>query len=305
MGKATQIPDFLVCPLDGAALKATGSGLQGTCGHRFPVTSSGVIDLLSRTQLDARAAHEIDVFQQLPTDGHCYFETALFDAVIRLLSRHLRCTRSRMRCMEHGGGQGFFADAFRRYFDRSETIVSDLSLPALERASGRHLRIRCDARRQVLAPESVDLGVFWVSLHHLGQVGGASAIESAATSLRPGGLLLLFEPSSAFVPRRLLLRSPLRRGIYFDDAEQPLDLSSTQQTLRDQRLKIVELVGCNPPYNPSFLSRLRLGPLARPVVEALYRLDRLRELGRDSRAGIPSTTKPWYSYALLLARRVT
>jgi SAM-dependent methyltransferase len=130
-----------------------------------------------------------------------------------------------------------------------------------------------------LAPGSIDVAVFWVSLHHLNGADMKQALERAVEALAPGGLLLLFEPNSLFFPRHIVLNTFLKSLVYLDDEEKLINIKNICDIVRLQKMKPLFVESHNPPYNPDFLKQLRGGWLFYPFVEIMYLLERFFRRG--------------------------
>lgn len=251
----------------------------------------GIADLLAGMPLEGALAQESEVFETLPIEGVCYFREELFDQVLAILGPHLTGLPPVM--VEIGGGEGYFADAWRQRWG-GDGYVCDLSRRALGHAVGKGLgAIRCDARRPYLVAGSVGLAAFWVSLHHFGGGDRRAALETAVATLAPRGLLVVFEPNDRFLPRRLFQASPLSRLVYFEH-EEPLASLAVDAELATLGMERVLLHGINPPYSARFLRHFRLWPLFLAGTEALHLMDRVwpRSLGLG-----------WGSYAFGVYRK--
>lgn len=278
----------LVSPEDGSPLRPVPGGLAAADGTVYPITD-GIADLVNPRLLDRDAAQEIEVFDHLWEGGVCYFRPKLFDQV---LDRLLSALPPPGPLVEIGGGEGYLAAAYRARTGQP-AYVADLSWRALARAGLGLGRIRCDARRPYLAPASVSVAAFWVSLHHFPAVDRRAALATAIAALAPGGILVVFEPSRAFLPRRLFLATPLRRLVYFEE-EDALDPVAVERDLAELGCTRLSLEGLNPPYAPAFLRRLRLWPLLVAATEAFHLIDRLRPKDKPL---------AWGSYCLGLYRK--
>lgn len=254
-------------PVDGRELALRDEAALAPDGAVYPVRD-GILDLLDERFVDPALQREMDAFASMPVAGVCYFKRDYLFRAARAMARHVGTGRS-PATVEIGGGEGYLARAFKHLFPDAPACVCDLSTRHLALAPTDLVRIRCDARRPYLAPGSVDIAVFWVSLHHFTSQDMSQALAQAASALRPGGLLAVFEPNADFLPRRLLYASPLKRLVYFDDEEKGVSLASLRSLTREQGLREVAAVGQHPPYDPAFLRRLRGGLLFLPAVEAL------------------------------------
>lgn len=264
--------DLLASPATGAPLVREPGGLRGSDGVLYPL-AGGIADLVDARFSDALVTEESALFDSIPLAGLCYFRPGLFDSVIAELGP-LLANRDNPSCAEIGGGEGWMVRAFVDAFPCATGFVCDVARRPLTLADPRLVRIRGDARRPYLQPGTLDVAVFWVSLHHFQAGDLARCLGEAVTALRPGGLLLLFEPSDHFLPRRLFYKMPLRHLVYFDEEEKGVNLVRLQSTTEALGLRRLSACGVNPPYSLAFLRHFRLWPLFWAVVEALYQLDR-------------------------------
>lgn len=279
MPPPTEPPCRLVNPKNGRPLHWRDGAWVGDDGTVFSV-HDGIVDLLDSRCLDDAARSELAVFENIPLERVSYFRPALFDRIVRMMCPALVTSGCPPICVELGGGEGYLARAFIESAAGMEGYVLDLSLRHLGNADPRLHRIRCDVRRPSLAPGQAGLAAFWVSLHHLSLEDGTTAVRMAADMLAPGGYLLAFEPSSAFFPRNLFYMTPLRRLVYFDEAEKALDPRWVVRQAENCGLTTRFAAGVNPPYALGFLRHFKGWPFFFAATEALHGLDRLRKRGK-------------------------
>lgn len=246
----------------------------GPAEHSYPIYQ-GVNDLLDQNRLDPVTRKEIRVFDSLPTAGHCYFRHKFMTEIAQGMSGLFPERQNNISLVEIGGGEGFLAKAFKKENPDGCVYVCDLSMTHLRQAPNTLVKIRCDARFPYLLPESVDIAAFWVSLHHFPPNDMRKALEQAAICLKPRGSLIFFEPNALFLPRQILLHTPLKRLVYFDDDEKPINFTTLKRELEAMGLKMACSFGINPPYNYDFLRKLPGGLLFAPILEGLYKTDRL------------------------------
>lgn len=270
----------LASPREGSPLSLDGSRLVAASGGLAYSIVDGIYDLLDEELADDALAAELEVFEEaLPFDGLAYFRDTLFSQAVELLGCCLN--RDPRGFVEIGGGEGYLARAFKAACPEADSYVADLSMRHLKLAPTNLHRLRCDVRRPYLLPNSVDAAAFWVSLHHFNESDGNRAIEQAREILTPGGVLMVFEPCGDFLPRRLFLNTPLKKLVYFDEAEKALSYSEVKDMMGRAGFEPVFRCGHNPPYNQEFLKCFRFGGLFRAATEILYLSERLAKLGRQ------------------------
>jgi SAM-dependent methyltransferase len=139
-------------------------------------------------------------------------------------------------------------------------------------------KICCDARYPYFEDSGLDVAVFWVSFHHLSQEDQRRTLEVAVKALKPGGLLAFFEPNTFFLPRHILLKTRMRKDIYFDDQEKPLNYLAIREMLGDLKMEELSTDFIQPPYSLEFVKKLNNWPFYFFIVELLYRGDRYLSL---------------------------
>ena len=93
-------------------------------------------------------------------------------------------------------------------------------------------------------------------------------------SLKPNGILAFFEPNSFFLPRHFILNTSLKKHVYFDDEEKPINYIEIRKSMGNLGMKEVYTRFVQPPYNRKFLKRLKFWVFYYLVVKILYNLDR-------------------------------
>lgn len=284
----------------------TSNGLASDVGRTYPV-EEGIADLFDMVSADDNVIHEMNAFEsEVPIENVCYFRAPLFNETISILKHFLPNQKTQYNFVEIGGGEGYLAKAFLHAFPKSRAYVSDISMRHLRNAPPSLIRIRCDARKPYLAPRSMDIASFWVSLHHFSQAGMFVALQRTVEMIAPDGFLLLFEPNHLFLPRQILLHSPLKRLVYFDEEEKAIDYLRIRGFLKAKGFKEIYLKGVNPPYNKAFLKRLKLWPLLYGITESLFLLARFcQSKPLVNRKGTSNGTLVMGSYFFSLLRAKT
>ena len=274
MDQLTKRTTLLVSPvsgkplLEGEEFYATSDG-----GERYAV-ADGIVDLLDDSLLDEAARHEIASFQTNPVIGTCYFRRPVFARAAALLRRTAPPGEGEFRFAELGGGEGYLARHIAGAFDSRIVYVCDISRRYLELAPKSLHRICCDVRFPVFQDSSLDAVAFWVSLHHFSRQDARRCMEAARAALRPGGVLMLFEPNRMFLPRRVLMSLPmLRRKVYFDAEEKHLRLDDCLELAGSAGLAEISTHFINPPYAWPFIRKLRAGAGVFLATEALRLCD--------------------------------
>ena len=93
-------------------------------------------------------------------------------------------------------------------------------------------------------------------------------------SLKPNGLLAFFEPNSFFFPRHIILNTFLKKHVYFDDEEKPVNYMEIRKSMKSFGMKEVYTRFVQPPYCRQFLKKLKFWVIYYLVVKILYYLDR-------------------------------
>lgn len=270
-------PTILVSPSSRTPLVRQGNRLTTIDREEsFPVEQE-IAELMDREAADDALRHEMDVFDNLQIQGLSYFRPPIYHRMLGGLLDHVNKNRtawkSGFRFAELGGGEGHCARYFLSHFEGAEVFVCDASRSVLERAPRSLQRICADITRPIFAPGALQAAAFWVSLHHLPEERRRLAFEELFRALEEGGVCIVFEPNDAFILRRLLFRSSLRRDVYADDQERAVDFFDIAAMARDAGFEELETLYVNPPYNPAFVRRLKRWRLYLPVVEALHALD--------------------------------
>ena len=257
----------MVSQVDGQPLRLEAGGrLVSPDGTRYAVTG-GIADLLDPRLMDNSVTAEIKVFQELPIERVPYFRRELFREAVTIATDTLG--RAPQAVVEIGGGEGYLAQSFADAFGNCASYVCDVSQRSLANAGPGLHKIRCDARRPYLAHASMDVAAFWVSLHHFHGDDMRLALKRAVEILKPGGVLLIFEPNEDFIVRRLFYRSILSRLVYFDEQEKGVRYSLLAEWARSEKLDTRLVTGRNPPYNIRFLRHFSLWPLFYLATESL------------------------------------
>ncbi len=271
----------LVSPKDGSPLEEKANALRSGDNRDYPIIN-GVADILDPDLQDAALLAELSVFEEeLPIEGLSYYEPVLFQEAVRVMGDFLSADAPDPVFVEIGGGEGFLARAFHKAFPQGTTYVCDLSMRNLSRAPEDLVRVRCDVRQPYLLPHSVDVAAFWVSLHHFSEKDASLALDQAARIMKPGGLLVLFEPNARFLPRQVLLNTFLKKFVYYDEEEKALDFARVSAQLLSRGFSPVFATGHNPPYNLKFLKALtRFWPAFWAATQIPHALERLAGLGK-------------------------
>lgn len=277
----------VVSPYDGAPLVEKGGALHFSNGEVISVVD-GIVDILDVRNADDALAAELEVFDAIPVEKVCYFKESIFESVFSVLEKHIDVKRNApLSCAELGGGEGYFAARFKKHFHGSEAYVCDISLKHLQNASGDLRRIRCDIRKPYLRKNSLSAAVFWVSLHHLDVQDMNEAFEQAVKTLKPGGMMIIFEPNGDFLPRRVFMNSSLRHNVYFDHQEKPLKYDDLTAMARAAGMEEVFITAYSPPYNPNFLKLLKKWFLFQAATDALHLFEGIMRM--LLRARLPAT----------------
>ena len=269
-------PTLLVSPATGRALVDVGGAYATANGlERYPIRG-GIADLVADDLLDDEARREMDSFATNPTIGACYFRRSVFTRAIGALRRALGPVERELRFAELGGGAGYLSGHVAEAFASREVYVCDLSRQYLELAPAALHRVCCDVRLPVFGSGTMDAAALWVTLHHFSPADAARVLHQAYQALRPGGVLMVFEPNRRFFPRRVLMgMSSLRRRVYFDSAERHLDLKECRAAAAEAGFQEVCTQFVNPPYAWEFVRRLGSGPAFFPATELLHLCDRV------------------------------
>ncbi len=264
----------LIDPYSREPLFQREEALCGEDGKARYAIDGRVAMLLDEAALSEEQRREQEVFDTLQLQGLPYFRPQAFqqalDEMVDLLDG-----APLQRGVELGGGEGHFAAFVKQRFPQMASYVCDLSPVSLRRTREDLLPVFADITRPVFAPGSLDVAVFWVSLHHLNDIEQSRALDEVLTALRPGGLLMFYEPNAAFLPRHLVYRSAMARDVYMDEAEQAVDFVKAADLAQGKGLTLKSCRFISPPYNPAFVKKLKRWPLYLTVVEVLFRFHQL------------------------------
>jgi SAM-dependent methyltransferase len=266
--------DGLVSPKTNQKLYFNGDCLlTSNQDEIFPVLDE-IANLLVSDFSDETLQEELKAMASLPNFESGYFRNEFFDFVSQKVnSLTEKATSSPRKIIEIGGGDGQFARRFLE-FDQTDVFICDIYEGFLKKAPLKIRKICCDARYPYFEDGGLDVAVFWVSLHHLSLVDQTKAIEVAVKSLKPGGLLVFFEPNTFFLPRHIILKTFMRKDVYFDDEEKPLNYLAINEILKPLKLEELSTDFIQPPYSFDFVKKLKNWPFYFFVVELLYRMDR-------------------------------
>lgn len=295
----------LVSQVTGSSLSLEGERLIADDGAEYQLRN-GIADILDPRLLDAAASSELEIFDGIPIENVCYFRDEVFSEIIGTVIAYLGDGPKIKVCVEIGGGEGYFANAFRELVENAVSYVVDLSEKHLRNADDRLFKIRCDARSPYLVEKTADVAAFWVSLHHLKKDDMQKAMATAARTLKPGGILLIFEPNDSFLPRRLFYKLKLSRQVYFDDEEKGVSRDTVRELAACVKLKECCAASINPPYNKEFLKHFKNWPLFYAITESLFIIGKF--LGSHIKAMRPTGAengkmllKPFYAGSYMFA----
>ena len=264
----------LVSPRTSAKLYYQDGALcSDKTGERFEI-SGQVAQLLVRELQSQSVADELKAMDLLPVFGVSYFREEFLSSVARELYDLICSTaNSSINIMEIGGGDGQFARVFLK-FDHARVFIGDISKKFLELAPIGIHKVCCDACFPYYEEEGLDLVMFWVSLHHFSYENQEKALKVAVRSLKRGGLLVLFEPNTFFLPRHIVLKTRLKKDVYFDEEEKLLDFSVLKVIVESAGMEEVYTKFIQPPYTLSLLKKLKNWRFYFIAVECLYQIDR-------------------------------
>lgn len=289
---------LLACPKTGAALRWLGGQLESRDGRQYAIKDD-IADLLDLTDADEATCREAELFNSIPLSGVSYFRASLYEQVCQELSALLPGGRAPV-CAEIGGGEGWFARHFIDCFPGSVAFVCDIARRPLTLADPRTVRVLADARLPFVQAGTLDVAAFWVSLHHFPPDDMRRCLETAARSLRPGGILLVFEPNQHFLPRRLFYNMPLSRLVYYDDDECAVAVEDLCPVLEDLNFRQLSVRPVQPPYSVKFLKHFRMWRFFYAFVEFMHILDR-RIMNKSWWAGRGLGIPPLWSGSYVLA----
>ncbi|MBT3509925.1 MAG: methyltransferase domain-containing protein [Nitrospina sp.] len=264
----------LVSPRTSDNLHLSGNSLvAANTDERFEVNNR-VARLLSPELTDETLVNELNAMEGLPVYGVSYFNQEFLHFISQELHElDQKSCDSNFNMIEIGGGDGQFARHFLR-FDQSRIFVADIAEKFLKLAPDKVRKVCCDARYPYFEKNKLDLAVFWVSFHHLTESDQKKAVAVAVNSLKPNGILAFFEPNSFFLPRHIILNTFLRKHVYFDDEEKPVNYMGVRNSLEGLGMKEVYTRFIQPPYSWKFIEKLKFGGFYYFAVKFLYFLDR-------------------------------
>jgi len=262
----------LISPASRRELRDDGNGCLSTVDRSeiFPVRD-GIACLMDEKSIDSVKFREQELFDAHPVSGTAYFQSSFYQDVWNLLMPILPAvSRNRNAAAEMGGGEGHWSRFIRRVCPALDCYVVDLSWKSLQRAPEELIKIQADVAGPVFQRASLALISYWVSLHHLDIREQELALGEAANALDDGGILLVMEPNRNFYPRHIMYQTRMGRDVYFDGKEQAVDFERITKHVTSLGLQHLETLFVNPPYNPSFVKKLRRWRLYLPVVEMLH-----------------------------------
>ena len=93
----------LVSPEDGSSLRMTDGILQASStGKRYSIKND-IADIIDPDLADENLIHEMNIFENLPIEGVCYFRSILMREVVSLLARLMPDWKEDISCIEIGG----------------------------------------------------------------------------------------------------------------------------------------------------------------------------------------------------------
>jgi SAM-dependent methyltransferase len=302
--------DGLVSPKTKQKLRFSGDCLLTSNREEIFPISDDIANLLVSDFSDEILQEELKAMASLPNFESGYFRNEFFDfasqKINNLIEKPVSSTR---KIIEIGGGDGQFARRFLE-FDQTDVFICDIYEGFLKKAPVKIRKICCDARYPYFEDGGLDAAIFWVSLHHLSLADQNKAIEVVVKSLKPGGLLVFFEPNTFFLPRHIILKTFMRKDVYFDEEEKPLNYLTIKEILRPLKLEELSTDFIQPPYSFDFVKKLSNWPFYFFVVELLYRMDRHLSLplskiltGRDQKK-FEALRKRSASYFLSMHRKI-
>jgi SAM-dependent methyltransferase len=156
--------------------------------------------------------------------------------------------------LELCSGSGMFTKRVPKKF-KSYTCL-DLSqslLDSLLRVCPDIIPVQGNAENPEFPPASFDMVLVFAGLHHIPDED--KAIENAYTLLRPGGLLVAFEPNADCWFRKPMLKLKKILNLYTDD-ERFLVPGDISQKMGSTGFKDIEIKYRTPEYNPEHLRTL-------------------------------------------------
>ncbi len=267
--------DF-VSPMTMKALTPEGNQLV-TADHSEAYTiQDSIVDLLPKEALDEAAIHEIDSFEKNPVFNVCYFRDGIFVKAVNLLTKHLDPSIEPICFAELGGGEGYLARKVADSAKCTESYVCDLSAKYLRLAPDNLIKVKCDIKLPVFRSNYLSAAAFWVSLHHFNIPDISRCLEIINSSMKPDGILIIYEPNQGFFPRKILMKSSfLRRIVYFDEQEAHLSYEKIRTIACESGFEELSIEFINPPYSLPYLKKLKFWPIMFAITEFFYLLDRL------------------------------
>ena len=266
--------DGLVSPRTGEQLYLKDNKLYSPkTGESFEICDQ-VAQLLVPEFEEDSLKEEIEAMQNLPIFGVNYFQKKFVQTIAdRLFSLVPPRTGPPINFIEVGGGDGQFARCFLG-FPGVRVFIGDICQKFLDLSPDSIRKVCCDACYPYFSKEGLDIAVFWVSFHHLPIENHNQALKVAVDSLRPGGVLVFFEPNTFYLPRHILLKTGLQKDVYFDENEKPVNPLTLHEQLVALGLREVFTETIQPPYSIKFLKKLKNWWFYFLVVELMYRIDR-------------------------------
>jgi SAM-dependent methyltransferase len=302
--------DGLVSPKTNQKLRLSGDSLLTSNEEEIFPISDGIAHLLVSDFADETLQEELKAMASLPNFESGYFRKGFFDFVSQKVNNLIeKQTSSPRKIIEIGGGDGQFARRFLE-FKQTHVFICEIYEGFLKKAPSKIRKICCDARYPYFEDGGLDVAIFWVSLHHLSLADQNKAIDVAVKSLKPGGLLVFFEPNTFYLPRHIILKTFMRKDVYFDEEEKPLNYLAIKEILRPLMLEELSTDFIQPPYSFDFVKKLSNWPFYFFVVELLYRIDHHLSLplskiliGRDQKK-FEALRKRSASYFLSIYRKI-
>jgi len=153
--------------------------------------------------------------------------------------------------LELCSGSGMFTIRVPKHF-KSYTCL-DLSqslLDSLHQVCQDIIPVQGNAEDPEFPPSSFDMVLVFAGLHHIPDEN--AAIENAYALLRPGGLLVAFEPNADCWYRKPMLKLKDLLNLYTDD-ERFLKPGDISQKMKSTGFENIEIKYRTPEYNPKHL----------------------------------------------------
>lgn len=229
----------------------TGSAKCIKCSTIFDI-KDGILDILC--SIDSVIASEIEHwdafangFKRHPACENLRDKLSLVvsDLLAKILDRHLQ-KKSSIVLFEIGCGTSETIYMLPPLAKEVTYIGIDVSIAMLSKASHKKKNcwkinlIRGDANKPLLREKAVDLVLSFGALHHLNL---EESLNGISTSLREGGILLLFEPNKlnffAKIGRQFIKN-------FFTEGEKPLSPFQLRTQALSYNLKLREEIGLFP-----------------------------------------------------------